>query len=99
MSVNDARRVVIQLSQPLADIAEHINDNIRALEQHHKTLNNDNLSIAELAKNLYVPVINLRCKELTQPVTVCTAAKCITIYAVSKTIAVIFLILKQSNKS
>lgn len=83
MSVNEARRVVLQLSQPLADIADVINDNIKSLERHNKTLQMDNLSIVDLKKNLYVPVMNIRCKELSQPTTVCTAKDCIEIYTVS----------------
>ncbi|GJQ71632.1 hypothetical protein Trydic_g11331 [Trypoxylus dichotomus] len=84
VSVNEARRVILQLSQPLADIAELINDNIKTLNRHNQTIQRDNLSIADLKKNLFVPVINLRTKELSQPTTVCTAKDCIEIYMVNK---------------
>ncbi|KRT81130.1 hypothetical protein AMK59_5338, partial [Oryctes borbonicus] len=83
VSVNEARRTILQLSQPLADIADLINDNIKTLERHNQAIQRDNLSIADLKKNLYVPVINLRCKELSQPTTVCAAKCCIEIYMVN----------------
>ncbi|KAI4461232.1 50s ribosome-binding gtpase [Holotrichia oblita] len=83
MSVNDARRVILQLSQPIADIADLINDNINVLEKHNRAIQADTMSIDDLKKNLYVPVINLRCKELTQPTTVCTATCCVEIYTIN----------------
>lgn len=83
MSVNDARRVILQLSQPIADIADLINDNIKVLERHNRAIQVDSMSIDDLKKNLYVPVINLRCKELSQPTTVCTASCCMETYTVS----------------
>lgn len=75
--------MVLLLSQPLADIADLINDNINALERHTKTLQSQNLSIEDLKKNLYVPVMNIRCRELSKPTTVCTSKDCIEIYTVS----------------
>ncbi|KRT81129.1 50S ribosome-binding GTPase [Oryctes borbonicus] len=80
--VNEARRIILQLSQPLADIADLINDNIKTLEWQNQTMQRDSLSTFGL-KNLYVPVINLRCKELSQPITVCTAESCIEIYTIN----------------
>lgn len=102
LSVNEARKVILQLSKPLADIADLINDNILALERHNKVLKTENQSIEELKENLYVPVVNLRFKEVTEPITVCTAAKCSEIYTVSyyfRLIIYIWLLLFKKSQN
>ena len=83
LSVNHARSVIIQLSKPLADIAQLINDNICVLRRHRVALQRENLSKSQLESRLYVPVVNLKGVELKQPVTVCTNVKCCEIYHVS----------------
>jgi GTP-binding protein EngB required for normal cell division len=75
-SINEARRIIVQLSQPLADISQLIHDNIRILEKHKGNLRIENQSLDDLKKKMYIPVINLEVTQLTQPVTVCTSAKC-----------------------
>lgn len=83
MCVNEARRMISQLSQPLAEITELISDNIRSLERHNQMLGLENNSLKQLCNQLYIPVINLKVINLTQPVTVCTSKTCATIYKVS----------------
>jgi hypothetical protein len=75
-SINEARRIIGQLSQPLVDISQLIHENILILEKHKSNLQMENQSLAELKKNLYIPIIDLEVTHLTQPVTVCTSAKC-----------------------
>ncbi|XP_044271283.1 uncharacterized protein LOC123015565 [Tribolium madens] len=76
ISINDARRIITQLSQPLADISQLIYDNIRILERHKRNLEMENQSLDDLKKKLYIPIVDLEVTQLTQPVTVCTTPKC-----------------------
>nr|XP_008197555.1 PREDICTED: uncharacterized protein LOC659539 isoform X2 [Tribolium castaneum] len=76
ISINEARRIITQLSQPLADISQLIYDNIRILERHRRNLAMENQSLDELKKKLYIPTVKLEVTQLTQPVTVCTTPKC-----------------------
>ncbi|XP_063930985.1 uncharacterized protein LOC135143068 [Zophobas morio] len=76
ISINEARRIIVYLSQPLADISQLIHDNLRILERHKQNLRVENQSLDELKKQLFIPVINLEVTQLTQPVTVCTSTKC-----------------------
>ncbi|KAK5640081.1 hypothetical protein RI129_010892 [Pyrocoelia pectoralis] len=82
ISVNEARRLIVQLSQPLADIAQLIMDNIHTMERHKANLNQSNHSLTELKAKLFIPMINLRVIEMKQPTTVCTSPKCSTLYKV-----------------
>ncbi|XP_031357775.1 uncharacterized protein LOC116181523 [Photinus pyralis] len=82
ISVNEARRLIVQLSQPLADIAQLILDNIQCLERHKQNLHQSNNSLTELKTKLYIPTINLRVIEMAEPTTVCTSPKCSTLYKV-----------------
>lgn len=75
--------MVLQLSQPLAEIVQLIGDNIYELERHTKQLLTENQSLQELKQKLHMPVVDIRVKELPQPVTVCTSPKCSAIYKVS----------------
>ncbi|KAB0792272.1 hypothetical protein PPYR_14231 [Photinus pyralis] len=82
ISVNEARRLIVQLSQPLADIAQLILDNIQCLERHKQNLHQSNNSLTELKTKLYIPTINLRVIEMAEPTTVCTSPKCSTLYKI-----------------
>ncbi|KAH0821493.1 hypothetical protein GEV33_001298 [Tenebrio molitor] len=85
-SINEARRIIGQLSQPLVDISQLIHENILILEKHKSNLQMENQSLAELKKNLYIPIIDLEVTHLTQPVTVCTSAKCADLVKVGNTL-------------
>ncbi|KAK4872826.1 hypothetical protein RN001_014855 [Aquatica leii] len=82
ISVNEARRLIVQLSQPLAEIAELIQDNIRAADIHREKLKHTDTSLVKLRSQLYIPVINLKVVKLNQPTTVCTSSKCSEIYEI-----------------
>lgn len=83
ISVNEARRVIIQLAQPMADISELICNNLSQIERHKREINKKNQTIDQLKKNLYIPQVDIQQEEFTQPRTVCTSAKCRKIYQVS----------------
>ncbi|KAL3268004.1 hypothetical protein HHI36_007137 [Cryptolaemus montrouzieri] len=74
--INEARRVINQLAQPLADISQLIFDNLRILDRRRMELQHQNLSLNTLKSKLYVPIINLKSIKLTQPATVCCDPKC-----------------------
>jgi hypothetical protein len=82
ISVNDARTVIIELSQPLAEIAQNIQNNLQVLEQHQQDVKNSSDDIEKCKANLYVPVLDLEVTTLSQPVTVCAASKCAEVYQV-----------------
>ncbi|XP_066142894.1 uncharacterized protein [Euwallacea fornicatus] len=81
-AINEARRIIYQLSQPMADIAQLVNDNIQILKRREDELGIDRSSLAELKKKLYIPIIELVVTKLSQPVTVCTDVACTETYAV-----------------
>lgn len=83
-AINEARRLIVQLSQPLAEISQLIDDNLLVLERHQNDLDSNKNSIEELKKKLYMPVVSLVVTPLEQPVTVCAAEKCAEIYKVCK---------------
>lgn len=82
-AVNEARRVITHLAKPLADVSELINDNINVLQRHDDNLRLDSTSLDELKKQLFMPVINLKTIQQTQPCTVCASRSCAEIYKVS----------------
>lgn len=82
-AINEARRIIHQLSKPMADIAQLVNDNINILKKREAELNLDNNSLQELKKKLYIPIIDLKVIKLTQPVTVCTDNACTETFPVS----------------
>ncbi|KAK9880702.1 hypothetical protein WA026_013028 [Henosepilachna vigintioctopunctata] len=80
--VNEARNVINQLKQPMADITHLIQDKLRVLQKQTKMLELDNLDIQDLRKLLVIPIIDIEVFELPQPVTVCTSSNCAKIYEV-----------------
>lgn len=82
-AINEARRIIHQLSKPMADIAQLVNDNITSLKKRESELDVDKNSLVELKQKLYIPIIDLKVIKLTQPVTVCTDNSCTETYTVS----------------
>ncbi|XP_022917400.2 uncharacterized protein [Onthophagus taurus] len=82
ISVNKARQVIMELSRPLADITELIDDNLTALRNHQKLLKQEVKSIDDLNGKLYIPVIDLEQIECPKPKTVCHNSKCCEKYSV-----------------
>lgn len=82
LSVNEARRVIILLSKPLADITQSVQDNIQIMEKHRKNIRDSRDNHKSLENQLYIPVVDLNMIELPYPVTVCSAQKCLEIITV-----------------
>ncbi|KAF2904240.1 hypothetical protein ILUMI_01936 [Ignelater luminosus] len=83
ISINEARRLIIHLSQPLSDIAEMIQKNISVLQKKKDESQYCNNDVERLREQLKIPVEALQIEELTQPRTVCTAPSCCTVYEVN----------------
>lgn len=86
ISINEARRLVVLLSRPMAEIAQLIQDNIVILNKHNDNLRSSSNDVTELKKKLYIPFIDLIISKLDRPTTVCTTVGCSKLYQVSFTI-------------
>ncbi|XP_056639606.1 uncharacterized protein LOC130447025 [Diorhabda sublineata] len=82
-AINEARRMINQLSQPLAEIMQLIQHNMEVLSRHRELLSEDNASLEEMRSKLYLPVITLDVTQLDHPATVCTAKKCAEVITVA----------------
>ncbi|KAJ3655986.1 hypothetical protein Zmor_015093 [Zophobas morio] len=83
ISINEVRFYIEQLTTPIAEVSELIQDNIRVLDAHKKKMQQDDQTLEELKQQMHIPCVNLEVKELTQPVTVCTDPKCADIVKVN----------------
>ncbi len=88
VSINDARRLIIELSKPIADIAQNINVNLQVIQDKQHELELYEEDELELESKLKVPVIDLEQVPFDQPRTVCTSPQCIevrTVGSITKT--------------
>lgn len=88
VSINDARRLIIELSKPIADIAQNINVNLQVIQDKKHELELYEEDELELESKLKVPVIDLEQVPYEQPRTVCTSPECIevrTVGSITKT--------------
>lgn len=69
-SINDARRIIGQLLEPLVDIVQLIGYNIYLLEKQ-KVFFMEETDINILVKKLHIPMLTLETIKLTHPITVC----------------------------
>ena len=92
VSINEVRFLIEQLTTPIAEVSELIQDNIRVLDKHQKSLQQEDQTLDQLKDQLYIPCVDLEVKELNQPVTVCTEPKCTEIVKVR-----CLLLIKVSN--
>ena len=81
-SVNEARRLITLLAQPLADIAQNIDDNIYLMALKKKDVHDMSDNIEEMKKQIYIPYYELEVTSLDEPQTVCSAEKCANKYEV-----------------
>ena len=77
LSLNDARRRVVALSRPLAEITSTIQNNIAVVEQRRQEVMESMKHKQDLTDNLYIPAIDLQTTPLDHPRTVCTASSCV----------------------
>jgi len=82
LSLNDTRRLILQLSRPLAEITSTIQNNIRVAEQKRKDVQESTKHKEDLIKDLYIPIIDLKVTPLDHPRTVCTAQRCVKYFSV-----------------
>ncbi|KAJ3655974.1 hypothetical protein Zmor_015081 [Zophobas morio] len=83
ISINEVRFLIEQLSTPIAEVSELIQDNIRLLDRHKKRFNLETQTVDQLKTQLYIPCVDLEVKELDEPVTVCTDTKCADVVKVN----------------
>ncbi|XP_074036372.1 uncharacterized protein [Leptinotarsa decemlineata] len=81
-AINEARRMINQLTHPLVDIYQLISDNINSLGRHEACIRLDNQSLEQLASKMYIPIISMNITELKHPVTICTSRSCAELYLV-----------------
>ncbi|EGC31777.1 hypothetical protein DICPUDRAFT_39437, partial [Dictyostelium purpureum] len=86
ISINYARVMILELAKPISVCLKNINDNLREINSHKKTLrkslhhasitNNDHAD-QELKDYLYTPIIKIQSQVLDRPKSVCKNQFCI----------------------
>ncbi len=82
LTLNDARRLIVNLSRPIAEITKNIQININILEDKKNEIKLSEESIKELMKKLKIPKIDIDIQPLTYPTTVCTSPTCVEVISV-----------------
>jgi len=77
LSLNDARRLIVEISRPLAEITSTIQNNISVVEQRRQEVLESTQHKEDLTNKLYIPAIDLETTPLDYPRTVCTARSCV----------------------
>ncbi|PAV57012.1 hypothetical protein WR25_26091 [Diploscapter pachys] len=77
VSLNEARTLILTLAKPLTDITQNIQDNIAAINAEEEKIKELDLHSIDLQKNLMIPQISFKIKQLDHPRTVCTGIDCI----------------------
>ncbi|CAG8615329.1 8808_t:CDS:2 [Ambispora gerdemannii] len=75
LTLNDARRIVINLAKPLAEAERLIKTNIALIDERQKEIDSCNESIQDLNRRLFIPQKDLHSVQLGYPRTVCTACR------------------------
>ena len=84
MTLNQARRIILSLIKPIADISHNIEVNIDYVNNHKHLIESMDEKDKQLSEQLYVPQITLECVPLQYPRTVCTADCCVKYHVLSK---------------
>lgn len=77
LTLNDARRIVISLSKPIAAISQNIQTNIALLKDKENEINSFKGSIQDLQTRMYIPYSYIEGTPLNYPRTVCTSDRCV----------------------
>ena len=77
LSLNEVRRMIMELTRPLAEIGKNIRDNISVMKDKEDEINRIDIKTADLEKVLRIPVVRLESVPLGFPRTVCAAPKCV----------------------
>jgi len=76
ISLNGTRRLIAELTKPMAEISAVIRVNIANCEDQMEDLQNERLSGNMLRRRLHIQKVLLRKKDLPMPRTVCSDAAC-----------------------
>ncbi len=76
VSLSDARKIIMQLSKPIAEVTRNIQVNIKLAEDKQKEINTHDSSLKDFEKMLYLEQTELESSPLPNPRTVCTSKKC-----------------------
>ncbi|XP_055357494.1 uncharacterized protein LOC129602493 isoform X1 [Paramacrobiotus metropolitanus] len=79
VTLNEARRLVLQFTEPLGKISTLLENNVELIKSKREDLQRQIADKTVLEKDLYVPVQRLHVKSSSVPRTVCAAAKCIEV--------------------
>jgi len=77
LSLNDARRLILTLSRPIAEVGSVISVNIDLLRSKQKDVKKSTKHKEQLIEQLYIPAIDLDITEIDYPRTVCTSPGCV----------------------
>lgn len=77
LSLNEARRIIVTLTGPLANITENINTNLRLLKDSKKEFEELGSSVCDLEARLHIKQVTLDAMEIDYPRTVCASKNCI----------------------
>ena len=77
VSLNDTRHLITELTKPMAEIMQVMNDTIKVNNDQIKSLREDKLKAQDLEQHLYVTMRTLQAHKLDRPRTVCAHADCI----------------------
>ncbi|XP_055341494.1 uncharacterized protein LOC129590346 [Paramacrobiotus metropolitanus] len=77
LSLNEARRMILSFTEPLAQITRNIQLNLKLADDKADEIKATKYSREELKRKLYVPVLDLEPVQLGFPRTVCISQKCI----------------------
>ncbi|XP_055344932.1 uncharacterized protein LOC129592830 [Paramacrobiotus metropolitanus] len=79
ISLNEARRIILSFTEPLAAITLNIQTNLQMAQQKADEIEQNRYSKEQLTQQLYMPVLDLITVPLDHPRTVCVAQSCIRV--------------------
>lgn len=77
VNLNETRHLITELTKPMAEIMQVMNDTIKVNEDQIKSLREDRLKAQDLEQQLYVTMRTLQAHKLDRPRTVCAHPDCI----------------------
>src|SRR6185312_15464354 len=79
LSLNNARNMIVELSNPLARIEQLIQINLSQIKGQQDDIKNCSKNIEDLKKDLYIPQVDYEAEDLGYPQTVCTSQSCVDV--------------------
>ncbi|KAF8426193.1 hypothetical protein EV426DRAFT_641150 [Tirmania nivea] len=77
VSLNETRHLITELTKPMAEIMQVMNDTIKVNQDQIKSLREDKLKAQDLERQLYVTMRTLQAHKLDLPRTVCSDINCV----------------------